>query len=61
MQELWFLCSAHHLMLIDIYIKFYEHILNCFQVTERTGFSGNLVFLCILAMAGLLSNVPSSV
>ena len=38
MQELWFLCSALHLILIDIYMKFLEDILNRFQVTERTRF-----------------------
>ena len=38
MQELWFLHSAHRLMLIDIYMKFLEYILNKFQVTERTQF-----------------------
>ena len=37
MQELWFLRSRH-LMLIDIYMKFLEDILNRFQVTERTRF-----------------------
>ena len=36
MQELWFLHSAHRPMLIDIYLKFLEDILNRFQVTERT-------------------------
>ena len=35
MQELWFLCSAHHLMLIDIYMKFREDSLNNFQVIEQ--------------------------
>ena len=35
-QELWFLRSAHHLMLVDISMRFLEYILNCFQVTERT-------------------------
>ena len=38
MQELWFLGSVHHLMLIDIYMKFPEDSLNGFQVIERTGF-----------------------
>ena len=38
MQELWFLCSACHLMLIDIYMKFVEDILNRFQVKEWTRF-----------------------
>ena len=36
MQELWFLCSAHPLMLIDIYMKFREDSLNGFQVIEWT-------------------------
>ena len=34
--ELWFLRSARHLMLIDIYMKFREDSLNGFQVIERT-------------------------
>ena len=38
MQELWFLCSACHLMLIDIDMKFLEDILSRFQVTEWTRF-----------------------
>ena len=38
MQELWFLCSVRRLMLIDIYMTFFEDILNRFQVTERTRF-----------------------
>ena len=25
--ELWLLCSAHHLMMVNTCIKFYEHIL----------------------------------
>ena len=36
MQELWFLRSERRLMLIDIYMKFREDSLNCFQVIERT-------------------------
>ena len=31
MQELWFLRSAHCLMLIDIHMKFREDSLNCFS------------------------------
>ena len=31
-----FLCSAHHLMLTDIHMKFREDSLNGFQVIERT-------------------------
>ena len=38
MQELWFICSACRLMLIDIYMKFREDSLNSFQVIERTRF-----------------------
>ena len=38
MQELWFLCFACRLILIDIHIKFHEAILNCFQVIEGTHF-----------------------
>ena len=38
MQELRFLCSACHLMLIDIYMKFREDSLNSFQVIEQTRF-----------------------
>ena len=35
-SELWFLCSAHHIMVIYICIKFQENISNSFQVTEQT-------------------------
>ena len=38
MQQLWFLHSARPLMLIDIHGKFYEDILNAFQVIEWTRF-----------------------
>ena len=38
MQELWFLHSAHHLILIDINMKFREDSLNGFQVIEQTRF-----------------------
>ena len=37
MQALWFLRSAHYLMLINIYMKFRKDNLNGFQVIERTG------------------------
>ena len=36
-QELWFLCSAHRLMMLYISMKFHENILNGFQVLEQTG------------------------
>ena len=35
-QELWLLYSARRLMMLYISIKFYENILNCFQVIKRT-------------------------
>ena len=35
-SELWFLCSADHIMVIYICIKFQENISNSFQVTEWT-------------------------
>ena len=38
MQELPFLHSARHLMLIDICMKFREDSFRGFQVTERTRF-----------------------
>ena len=38
MQELWFLCSACCLMLIDIHMKFREDSLKGFQVIERHNF-----------------------
>ena len=38
MQALQFLRSANHLMMIDIYMTFWEDSLNGFQVIEQTGF-----------------------
>ena len=38
LQELRLLCSTRRLMLIDIYMKFYEDSLISFQVIERTRF-----------------------
>ena len=37
-QELWFLHSACHLLVLNICMKFYEYILNSFNVIERTQF-----------------------
>ena len=37
-HELWFLRSAHCLMVVNISMKFHEEILTGFQVTERTRF-----------------------
>ena len=45
MQELWFLCFACCLMLIDIYMMFCEDSLIGFQVIERTWFCDNLFVL----------------
>ena len=33
-QELWFMRSAHRLMVVNISLTFHEEILNGFQVTE---------------------------
>ena len=35
-QELLFLCSAHHLTMLYISMKFHENILKGFQVIEQT-------------------------
>ena len=37
--ELWFLFSACRLMMVYIWTKFHENILDGIKVTERTGFS----------------------
>ena len=42
-QELWFLHSACHLMLVNIYMKFHEDILNGFKVIEWTWFITGLL------------------
>ena len=34
-QELWFLHSACHRLVLNICMMFYEYILNSFKVTER--------------------------
>ena len=34
--ELWSICSAHHLMVLYISVKFHDHNSNSFQVTEWT-------------------------
>ena len=36
--QLWFLCSASSLMVVNISVKFPKNILNSFQVTEQTWF-----------------------
>ena len=45
--ELRFLCSARRLMVLNIYVKFHENILNSFEVTERTRVCGKIaIFQC---------------
>ena len=31
-----FMCSAHHLMVFNICVKFHENMSSCFKVMERT-------------------------
>ena len=44
-QELWFLGSAHRLMLVNISMMFHEDILNGFQVTELQSGRHCILFL----------------
>ena len=45
MQELQFLNSAYHLILVDICMKIHEDSLKTFQVVERTRLRRNLVMV----------------
>ena len=45
MQELRFLNSACHLILVDICMKIHEDSLKAFQVVERTRLTRNLVMV----------------
>ena len=45
MQELRFLNSACHLILVDICMKMHEDSLKAFQVVERTQFRRNFVMV----------------
>ena len=45
MQELQFLNSACHLILVDICMKIHEDSLKIFQVVEQTQLRGNLVIV----------------
>ena len=45
LKELWFLRSAHRLMLVNIFMTFHEDILNGFQVTELQGGRHSILFL----------------
>ena len=38
--ELWFMYSAHCLIVLYICVKFHENISNCFQLTDRTRVHG---------------------
>ena len=44
-QELQFLNSACHLILVGIFMKIHEDILKAFQVVERTRLRRNLVMV----------------
>ena len=35
-SELWFLCPAHRLMVLNICVKFHENMSGDFKVMERT-------------------------
>ena len=43
-SELWFLCSAYHIMVISTCIKFQGNISNSFQVTEQTHITEITIF-----------------
>ena len=45
LQELQFMNSACHLILVDICMKIHEDSLTTFQVVERTRFRRNLVMV----------------
>ena len=45
MQELQFLNSAYHLILVDISMKIHKDSLKTFQVVERTRLRRNLVMV----------------
>ena len=34
--ELWFMCSARRLMVLNVCVKFHENMLSRFKVMERT-------------------------
>ena len=34
--QLWFLCSAHYLMVVNISVMFHKNISNSFQITGQT-------------------------
>ena len=46
-QELWFLRSAHRLMLVNISMTFHEDILNGFQVTDLQSRRQCILFLAL--------------
>ena len=43
-SELWFLCSAHHIMVIYICVKFQETISNWFEETKQSHILQKLLF-----------------
>ena len=57
-QELWFLHSAGHPMLVNVSMKFHEDILNGFQVTERTALYSVLSIAKFFSSRGITSSRP---
>ena len=47
-SELWVLCSAHHIMVIYICIKFQKTISNSFQVTKGHNYKSRLSRVLVL-------------
>ena len=35
-QELWFMCSAHHLMVFNVCVKFHENMSSGFKLMKQT-------------------------
>ena len=60
-QALWFLRSAHRLMLINISMTFHEDILNGFQVTKRKALYSVLGIAIFFSSLGITSSRPNSV
>ena len=68
-QELWFLCSAHWLMMLYISMKFHENILNGFRTKLPVKFQrgiatklltrGTVLVLCTLSDDALCFNEVS--
>ena len=57
-QELWFLRSAPHLMLVNISMTFREVVLNVFQVTERTALYSVIAIVNFFSSRGITFESP---